>query len=1185
MKSLSVVFALLLLTTATLSAPRDPKADADAILAAYGSNKGLATIVSNAEEIPAEMVSQLAAHGLAVHVIAGNASARDKLVRNLGSSPASSAIMVEHLPLSSLPYLDHFANLLVADDRSVLKAGRPGQAELERVITPGGMLAVRKGNAWQFTRKAWPGNMDNWTHPNYDATNNKVSRDEVLQTPFGYKWIDGMGVPPPSGSTCRGWIVNGGRLFVQSSAEPENFVRPGSSDVKAAEYLVARDAFNGLVLWKQRLGPPADRSFWSQVKGAALVKVAPIAVDSHAVYAVREGKLTAFDPRTGTVLFTCDNTYVPWAVRVNGGAIVTAGFSAAADSGKGGLEVFDVSNGSKRWTLERTVNSIAASTNTVFAQTWASTPEQSAVFACDLTSGTELFTISGADCKGAVPRILSVGDSYALINKKFAIACVSPRDGKTMWQLDSVPYFWGPVINGELWIDGRAIDVATGRTVRQIPHLLFGEGWGLDDNGDDFGCVAMGMVGNLMLSGRHHRYQRVGADSLELYYYRGMRAGCGPSMAAANGMLFTPQVNCVCNPTHPLGFTAVAHVANDPTPVDFTSSHGVERGPAFDAIRVDAARALAWPLFRANAERSSSSNLAPAYTYSPQWQTPVLAGALTGTLQDSRDSRAMAAVSPPVCGDGRVVVVSVNRGEVLAYDERSGSELWRYRAGSRIETPPSLLGTGCFFGCNDGYVYALDARDGRLAWRTRIAPREDRIMDHGMVESRWPVYGSVLVYRNTIYAAAGKTSEVDGGVVIVAMDPSNGERRWARLIDVTQLAKNDILGVRNGRIVWQNIDLDPASGEGDLLKGREILGDGPDVRSGMWDDTYLTAASSRRVGQIYNVGGHKGWLLAWNDRTIVDQTAAIFERASDTAHSTDKGDGRKRVYFDIARQPTAIVVTPKTIVLGFGDSTHTRGRIEVRSMSGQVLATIALGSGVAANGIAVGDSGIAVTLDNGSLAYLRGGHVEPRNEGIVQRVNCGGAAFTDSKGNAWSADQSYTAGSWGRVGGSGYDRTKDIGRLVEIQYKQVAQAMRRQVAGPDAYLYHTELGGPTAYRFTVPNGRYEIILHFAETYFFNTMMLPNGDLSWMHRRFDVALNGVPVLSNFEPAAVNNGRTHIPVVKRFETEVGDGDLTIGFTSIENSAIINAIEVRALPDAAHSRSGATPAAGTSMASSGN
>ena len=45
----------------------------------------------------------------------------------------------------------------------------------------------------------------------------------------------------------------------------------------------------------------------------------------------------------------------------------------------------------------------------------------------------------------------------------------------------------------------------------------------------------------------------------------------------------------------------------------------------------------------------------------------------------------------------------------------------------------------------------------------------------GQVESAWPVHGSVLVRDGKVYCTAGRSSYLDGGIYVYALDPHNGE--------------------------------------------------------------------------------------------------------------------------------------------------------------------------------------------------------------------------------------------------------------------------------------------------------------------------------------------------------------------------------------------------------------------------
>ena len=85
------------------------------------------------------------------------------------------------------------------------------------------------------------------------------------------------------------------------------------------------------------------------------------------------------------------------------------------------------------------------------------------------------------------------------------------------------------------------------------------------------------------------------------------------------------------------------------------------------------------------------------------------------------------------------------------------------------------------------------------------------------------------------------------------------------------------------------------------------------------------------------------------------------------------------------------------------------------------------------------------------------------------------------------------------------------------------------------------------YQFSVPNGAHTVNLKFAEIY-----MTQAGQ-----RIFNVAINGSPVLTNFDIVAQAGAATAID--KAFPVTTTTGSITIQFTSVVDNAKINAIEI--------------------------
>jgi hypothetical protein len=146
------------------------------------------------------------------------------------------------------------------------------------------------------------------------------------------------------------------------------------------------------------------------------------------------------------------------------------------------------------------------------------------------------------------------------------------------------------------------------------------------------------------------------------------------------------------------------------------------------------------------------------------------------------------------------------------------------------------------------------------------------------------------------------------------------------------------------------------------------------------------------------------------------------------------------------------------------------------------------------------------------------------------RVNAGGKVYTDSLGQTWSADTDYSGGN--------------------------VHATTSPIKGtPDPTLYQTYRYGQFSYQFAVPNGGYNVVLKFAESYWHSAGQ----------RIFSVSINGVLVLTNFDIVAAA-GAPLTAIDRAFTIKVTSGTLTIKF--IKGSADVpkvNAISVAPLSSA--------------------
>ncbi len=157
--------------------------------------------------------------------------------------------------------------------------------------------------------------------------------------------------------------------------------------------------------------------------------------------------------------------------------------------------------------------------------------------------------------------------------------------------------------------------------------------------------------------------------------------------------------------------------------------------------------------------------------------------------------------------------------------------------------------------------------------------------------------------------------------------------------------------------------------------------------------------------------------------------------------------------------------------------------------------------------------------------------------GFTLRVNAGDTAtYTDKAGNVWQGDKWYKkGGKYGFIDGDTVDR----GDTMKIQGTN------------DPKIYQTERYSMSSFVAEIPNGKYLVRLHFAETY---EDIETDGP-----RIFDVNIQGKPALRNFN-VQKEAGAVQKALIKEFKgVEVTNGILEIKFIAKEQNPEINGIEI--------------------------
>ncbi|UCD58804.1 MAG: PQQ-binding-like beta-propeller repeat protein, partial [Candidatus Hydrogenedentota bacterium] len=246
------------------------------------------------------------------------------------------------------------------------------------------------------------------------------------------------------------------------------------------------------------------------------------------------------------------------------------------------------------------------------------------------------------------------------------------------------------------------------------------------------------------------------------------RGTCRVGVTPCNGLIYAPPHSCGCYIEAKIfGFHALAPARK----AKGYRSERLEKGPAHNSrvnlkSEISNLRSRDWPTYRGNNARSGSvrANIPPVLNNS--WKA-YIGGQLSGLT----------------VAEGKVFVARVDTHTIYALNAVTGEQLWQFTAGARVDSPPTIYRGLVLFGSADSYIYCLRALDGELVWRFFAAPQKLNVVAFDQIESVWPIHGSVLVKNGVAYAAAGRCSYLDGGIMIYGLDPATGKIVAKRLVE------------------------------------------------------------------------------------------------------------------------------------------------------------------------------------------------------------------------------------------------------------------------------------------------------------------------------------------------------------------------------------------------------------------
>jgi outer membrane protein assembly factor BamB len=694
-------------------------------------------------------------------------------------------VAVEKFDGKALPYIDNFANLVVAEE-----LGGVSMDEVNRVLVPNGVAMTKRNGQWVKSVKPRSPKLDDWTHYYYDAKGNTVSKDELVGPPERLQWV---GNPRWSRhhdrmSSVSAMVSANGRIYyIMDEGSRISILLPSKW------HLIARDAYNGTILWKKPIPKWSDH-MWPLKTGPTQLTRRLVA-DGDRIYYTREleGPVVCLDGATGSVIREYPQTQgTEEILHVNGTLYLLV------NPGK--------------WALTDYAPKLQQDQGRVAQEyEWDRKPRQ--LMALNAATGQVLWK-QEAKC---APITLGSDGRNVVFYDGDSVICLDAASGKQRWASAKqgirrlIEYNFGPrvLIHDDIVLyaggDGtqRALDLKTGKQLWEGSHEKSGY-----RSPEDL-IVAGGLVWNAgttsggqsgEFTGRdprtgevkkkflpdvpdgtywfHHRCyiakatekfiipSRTGIEYVDLDKQHWdlnhwVRGACLYGVLPANGLTYAGPHNCACYPEAKLdGMNALASGARSPHPAPRPDEQRLERGPAWgQPVDERDADAKDWPTYRHDNARSGFSDQSLLPDLGLAWELD-----LPGPL------------SALTIAAGKVFVAQVDAHTLHALDHATGKKLWHFIAGARVDSPPSYWKGRVYFGGKDGWVYCLRAADGQLIWRFQAAPGDRRHAAWEQVESVWPVHGSVLVENGTVNCVAGRSVFLDGGLRFVRLDALTGKK-------------------------------------------------------------------------------------------------------------------------------------------------------------------------------------------------------------------------------------------------------------------------------------------------------------------------------------------------------------------------------------------------------------------------
>ncbi|MCU0872310.1 MAG: PQQ-like beta-propeller repeat protein [Pirellulaceae bacterium] len=699
---------------------------------------------------------------------------------------------------NTLPFIDNFVNLLIIEEGSKVP-----RDEILRVLAPEGTAFLDS----ETLVKPRPATMDDWPHQLYDASGNAVSKDKALKPPLQHlQWVGGprWSRHHDKMSSVSACVSGDGKVFYIFD-EGSTFTPYLPCHWK----LIARDAFNGVVLWKRPLDQWVGNLYGLKSGPATLPRRLVVAGNRVCATLGIHAPVSVLAADTGEILQTLSGTECTEEIIHEDGLLyLVADANAEKEEFQNGPRM---NYPSGRWIVRN-----------------------KQVLCCDLDAGKVLWSKT---FDWVAPSTLSASRGKVYLFDGKQVVSLSREDGSVLWKSAELPVwqqmatFYAPklvvqegvvmFVGGEDYVPHRGsaagqvagLSTENGKVLWTAKHLsggyqspgdllvIDGKMWsanvtsGRKDSPTGTGDILARNPGSGQEEKQfedipaywfHHRcypakatedyliMSRTGTEFVDLKtgewtLHHWVRGACLYGIMPANGLLYAPQHPCSCYIGAKMyGFTALAPVHSSQRVLQPTADE--QRLSIFgDAQAVFPKQQThevgEWPTYRSDLARS---------------------GLVAGIGEPNKlkwSAKLPGPLTQPVIADQKVLVADKDNPVLCAFAAGTGEPVWRFVPGGRIDSSPAIYKGLVYFGATDGFIYCLDLGSGALRWKYQAAPALANHMYLERMEATHPVHGNVLVMNDRLYTVAGRSMFTDGGIRFLILDALTGRKLKEHVMD------------------------------------------------------------------------------------------------------------------------------------------------------------------------------------------------------------------------------------------------------------------------------------------------------------------------------------------------------------------------------------------------------------------